>query len=30
MGKMQHVLNKIAESPIIGRLAFLLEEGVFK
>ncbi len=23
---MQYVLNKIAESPIIGRLAFLLEE----
>jgi len=23
---MQYVLNKIAESPIIGRLVFLLEE----
>jgi hypothetical protein len=30
MGKMQHVLNKIAESPIIGHLAFLLGGGVLK
>jgi hypothetical protein len=28
MGKMHHVLNKIAESPIIGHLAFLLGEEV--
>jgi hypothetical protein len=30
MGKMQHVLNKIAESPIIGHLAFLLGGEEFR
>jgi hypothetical protein len=30
MGQMQHLLNKIAESPIIGHLAFLLGGGSFK
>jgi hypothetical protein len=30
MGKMQHVLNKIAKSPTVGRLAFLMGGGVLK